>query len=83
MKHLIPALGLVGLVTLTAAAGDPITAESQALYGMAKLVRLDESVMRWRDIPWYTDAIEGLKTAREEKRPVLLFVTGDDPLGRC
>lgn len=83
MKHLILTLGLAGLVALTAAAGDPTTAERDALYRMAKLVRLDESVMRWREIPWYTDAIEGLKAARDEKRPVLLFVTGDDPLGRC
>jgi hypothetical protein len=83
MKSLTIAICLAGLFTLVAAAGDPTSAERDALYRMAKLVRLDESVMRWREIPWYTDAIAGLKAARTEKRPVLLFVTGDDPLGRC
>ena len=83
MKPIITAFGLAGLFTLAAAAGDPTTAERDALNRMAKLVRLDEAVMRWREIPWYTDAIEGLKAAREEKRPVLLFVTGDEPLARC
>ena len=83
MKFIIKALALAGLVALTAVAGDSTTAERDALYRMATLVRLDESVMRWREIPWYTDAIAGLKAARDEKRPVLLFVTGDEPLGRC
>jgi hypothetical protein len=83
MKPLTIAICLAGLCTLFAAAGDPTSAERDALYRMAKLVRLDESVMRWREIPWYTNAIAGLKAARQEKRPVLLFVTGDDPLGRC
>ena len=83
MKFVILALALAGLVALTAVAGDPTTAERDALYRMATLVRLDESVMRWREIPWNTDAIAGLTAARDEKRPVLLFVTGDEPLGRC
>ena len=42
-----------------------------------------DAQLRWRNIPWYTDANEGLKAARAEKRPVLLWVTGDNPLGRC
>ena len=83
MKRFLPSLALAAVLTTSAAAGDPLTAESRALFSMAKLIRLDESVMRWREIPWYTNAIAGLKAARQEKRPVLLFVTGDDPLGRC
>ncbi len=85
MRLPFPALGLAGLLTLTAAggAGDPLTAETDALYAMAKLVRLDDAVLRWRDIPWYTDATEGLKAARQEKRPMFLYVSGDEPLGRC
>jgi hypothetical protein len=70
-------------LTVTAGAGDPLAYEAKALKDLAKLIRQDEALLRWRDIPWYIDAVEGLKTAREEKRPVLLWVTGDDPLGRC
>ena len=82
MKFLL--VPFVCLILATAGgAGDPVTAEIQALHAMARLVRLDDAVMRQRDIPWYTDANEGLKAARQEKRPILLFVSGDDPLGRC
>ena len=85
MRILFRTLALPTLLalTLTAGAGDPLAYEARALKDMAKLIRQDEALLRWRDIPWYIDAVEGLKTAREEKRPVLLWVTGDDPLGRC
>jgi hypothetical protein len=80
-----PVLALTAFLALAAFAnaGDPLAHETQALKDMAKLVRQDEARLRWRDIPWYTDAADGLKAARAEKRPVLLWVTGDDPLGRC
>ncbi len=85
MTHRIPMLACPALLALTAfaTAGDPLVSEAKALKDMAKLIRQDESQLRWRDIPWYTDAVDGLKAARAEKRPVLLWVTGDDPLGRC
>lgn len=37
----------------------------------------------YRQIPWLVDLNEGLRVAREEKRPVLLWTSGDDPLDRC
>jgi len=77
------ALPVLLALTMTVRAGDPLAHEARALKDMAQLIRQDEALLRWRDIPWYLDAVEGLKTAREEKRPVLLWVTGDDPLGRC
>jgi hypothetical protein len=83
MKRFLPSLALAAVLTTSAAAGDPLTAESRALFSMAKLIRLDDAVLRWREIPWYTDANEGLKAARAEKRPMFLFVSGDEPLGRC
>jgi hypothetical protein len=85
MKPVPVPLGIAGLLTLSAATfgGDPITAEIKALEAMAKLVRQDSAVLRWREIPWYTDVNEGIKAAQDEKRPLLLWITGDDPLGRC
>jgi hypothetical protein len=39
---------------------------------------------KWRDaIHWVLDLEAGIRLAREEKRPVLIWVSGDDPLERC
>ena len=39
--------------------------------------------LRWQQIPWLLDLEEGMRRARAENRPLLLFVSGDEPLGRC
>jgi hypothetical protein len=39
--------------------------------------------LRWRKIPWLTDLGEAVKIAKAEKRPLLVWTTGDDPLERC
>lgn len=39
--------------------------------------------LKWQEIPWSTDLAESVRVAKEEKRPLLLFVSGDDPLERC
>ena len=39
---------------------------------------------KWRDsIPWLLDLEAGIGLAREEKRPLLIWTSGDDPLERC
>jgi hypothetical protein len=39
---------------------------------------------KWRDaIPWLLDLEEGIRVAQEEKRPILIWTSGDDPLERC
>ena len=38
---------------------------------------------KWLDIPWLLDLNEGLRTAKAEHRPILIWVSGDDPLERC
>jgi hypothetical protein len=39
---------------------------------------------KWRDgIPWLLDLDEGIRVATQEKRPVLIWTSGDDPLERC
>jgi hypothetical protein len=88
MRMLTPTLGLAGLLALAGGAGagagaDPHSFDLQTLKAKAVLVKQDDTLLRWREIPWYTDAVEGIKAARSEKRPLLLWVTGDDPLGRC
>jgi hypothetical protein len=39
---------------------------------------------KWRDrIPWVLDLDEGIRLAKQEARPLLIWVSGDDPLERC
>lgn len=38
---------------------------------------------KWQRIPWLLDLDEGIRLAREEKRPLLVWTSGDDPLERC
>jgi hypothetical protein len=38
---------------------------------------------KWLDVPWLLDLNEAIRVAKAEKRPVLIWVSGDDPLERC
>ena len=42
-----------------------------------------ENLFKLRRIPWTTDVFEGFRLAREERRPVLLYMITGDPLGDC
>jgi hypothetical protein len=52
-------------------------------------VRLYEAIkpstkeMRWQQIPWMQDLAAAAKQAKKEKRPLFLWVAGDQPLDRC
>jgi hypothetical protein len=39
--------------------------------------------MKYRDIPWLLDLEKGIQVAKQEKHPVLIWTSGDDPLERC
>ena len=49
----------------------------------AQVIRSAEHELRWQRIPWLVDLAEAEQLAREESRPIFLWVTGDDPLERC
>jgi hypothetical protein len=38
---------------------------------------------KWQHIPWLTDLREAVRQARAESRPLLVFVSGDEPLEKC
>jgi hypothetical protein len=46
-------------------------------------IRPPAELVKWQGIPWLTDLNEGLRAARAEKRPLLIWASGDDPLERC
>jgi hypothetical protein len=91
-------LGLVSLAAGTAgwkaapAAGAPgaaaptsdvsrLSPEAARMYAAVRNPRPGE--LGWQQIPWGVDLQQGIQRAREEGRPLLLFVSGDDPLEKC
>jgi hypothetical protein len=46
-------------------------------------LRPGPEMLRWRQIPWMTDLVAAQRTAKEEKRLLLIWGSGDEPLGRC
>ncbi|HLF92717.1 MAG TPA: hypothetical protein VJB14_04600 [Planctomycetota bacterium] len=70
MKTLILLLGFM------AQAKDDLAARAAAVKPTGK-------ELTWLGIPWVLDLAEARKAAREEKRPIFLWATGDDPLERC
>jgi hypothetical protein len=58
-----------------------LSPEAARMYACVKKTRPGE--LRWQQIPWLTDLREGMRRAAAEQRPLLLFVSGDEPLERC
>jgi hypothetical protein len=89
----------VALLTLAAAAlaGEPAHGDVRPVSAKEDVARLPAAAARlyaettlfprptrWRDrIPWVLDLNEGVRLAKAEKRPLLLWTSGDDPLERC
>jgi hypothetical protein len=62
--------------------------ELTAMLKKATQYRPNAHDLVWRQIPWYTDPTDALKQAREEKRPLFVWLAGGrdrdgSPLERC
>ena len=55
--------------------------DAARVYAAIKTAQSGE--FKWQQIPWLLDLEEGIRLAKKEKRPLLLFVSGDEPLERC
>jgi hypothetical protein len=79
------ALGLALIVASLAPAlrGEdwPRLGPVDAPYYRAIKPREDET--RWQAVPWMQDLEAAVKQAKKEKRPLFLWVAGDEPLERC
>jgi hypothetical protein len=67
-------------------AGPPKTDLSRLPRQTAELYRdttLFPREPKWQRIPWLLDLDEGIRLAKQEKRPLLIWTSGDDPLERC
>jgi hypothetical protein len=58
-------------------------ASAEELARRAALIQPSADEVRWQQIPWLTSLVEAQRTARQEGRPVFLWVTSDPPLDRC
>ena len=71
-------LGLLGLSTTIAAPPG-----QERLDNWASAIRPKASEIKWENIPWITDLPTAIKLASKEKRPILVWASGDPPLERC
>jgi hypothetical protein len=55
----------------------------KALFRHVEALRPAPELLRWRQIPWMTDLVAAERTAKEEKRLLLIWASGDEPFGRC
>jgi hypothetical protein len=69
------------LVTGVLLAAEPLA--KTKLAEQAEAIEPAPEELRWQQIPWVTDLAEGQRLAQAERRPIFLWVTGDDPLERC
>jgi hypothetical protein len=86
MTTVITRTALIASTTLLVAgsvfSAEP-TAADQDLANRAAMIGPAPEEQRWQRIPWVTDLAEGQRLAQAERRPIFLWVTGDDPLERC
>jgi hypothetical protein len=70
---------MIHLILLTSLAV-PVNDDLEA---RASAIKPTPRELTWLGVPWILSLAEAQKTAREEKRPIFLWVAGDDPLERC
>ena len=57
--------------------------ERSELKTKADAVRATAAEMNFMEIPWVTDVFEGFRLAKNENRPVFLYMITGDPLDDC
>jgi hypothetical protein len=84
MKRLV-ALGIAAVLLASSASGQDLNTLASPEALKAEIEALHPAQLAWREIQWKTCLLEGLKEAREKKKPILLWVVGPgDALdGRC
>ena len=84
--RLIMTAGFTGALLLAGAAARTAPGpdgDAAALARRLEAIKQPAELTKWQRIPWLTDLGEAVRVAREEKRPLFLWASGDDPLERC
>lgn len=50
---------------------------------LARIVRPRADETKWQQISWFTDLAQAQRVAQQERRPLFVFVSGDNPLEAC
>jgi hypothetical protein len=74
---------VVVLLGLAATRGDDVDRLPSWEARAYRLIVPAEGELKWRQIGWTRDLAGAVKQARKEKRPLLIWASGDDPLERC
>ncbi len=62
------------------ASGDVVPTEEN-LQTWTEYLQPSSEELRWREIPWVATFWEGVNTAQEQKKPLLLWAMNGHPLG--
>ncbi|MCI0681033.1 MAG: hypothetical protein L0Y71_02925 [Gemmataceae bacterium] len=77
------ALAPIAGMLFAIAALSPSASRADELADRAAVIKPSARELAWLKIPWVLDLNTAQQTAKAEARPIFLWVTGDDPLGRC
>jgi hypothetical protein len=90
LKSVTAILLVAGVVDATSSEPTPEYRPAQSgdkaqkdLFRRVEALRPAPELLRWRQIPWITDLVVAQRTAKEEKRLLLIWASGDEPFGRC
>jgi hypothetical protein len=81
MRRLCFSTALLGFLGVSTAFASP--PELERLENWAAAIRPKASEVKWEKIPWITDLSTAINLASQEKRPILVWASGDAPLERC
>jgi hypothetical protein len=82
LRFVLVGLLLAGLFAWSAH-GDDVERFTPTWKRWYETVKPAEREQKWKRIPWMLDLDEALTQAKKEKRPLLLWTSGDEPLDRC
>jgi hypothetical protein len=57
--------------------------DASNVVGRVQAIKPTPEMLPWKGIPWAKDLPEGIKLMREEKRPMFMWASDDEPLDRC
>ena len=81
MQRLGFSAALLGLLGLGSALAAPPGLDR--LDNWAAAIRPKPSEIKWEKIPWIVDLQKATSLASRQKRPILVWASGDAPLERC
>jgi hypothetical protein len=77
------ALALLVASLAPAVRGDDLPRLPPADAPWYRAIKPRDDETRWQAIPWMQNLEAAVQQAKKEKRPLFLWVAGDEPLERC